>query len=109
MKKIALLVSLCLLVAGSSFAATLGPANLDATALSNGVSGVYFTDTARQAYVLETGHSSGNRAFASGSFATTVSYRETTTPTSFVLTDVSSGTFDSTLFDSSDTWTAVGD
>src|SRR6056297_909883 len=102
MKKIILLTSLCLLIAGISFAATLDTV-LEDTALSNGVSGFYYTDTDQQAYILQTGHEAGNRAFGSGSFATTISYSEVDDPTA----DLLNGTgFDSSEFDSGDTWTA---
>jgi len=105
MKKIVLLVSLSLLFAGSTFAADLAD-NLDATALSNGVTGFYYTNTAQSAYILQTGHDNGNRAFGSGSFATTVNYSDVTDPTADLLTGAG---FDSGEFTSGSTWTAVGE
>ena len=108
MKKIILFLALCLLVAGSSFAYDLAD-NLVSTALSNKVTGWYYTDAATEAsaYTLQTGHSQGNRAFASGSFATTINYQTTTDPTAAIMT----GGFDSTEYDSGNTngWVPVGE
>lgn len=105
MKKIVLFL-LCLLVASNCFAADLAGV-LESASLSNDVTGFYFTDAAEQTYVLQTGHSSGNRIFASGSFATTISYIDTdATVTAVVATG-----FDSAVFDSGNTagWTPFGD
>ena len=105
MKKIVFLISLCLLFAGSSFADDLAGVLEDAS-LSNGVTGFYYSNSANTAYILQTGHAQGDRAFGSGSFATTISYSEVTNPTAELISDAS---FDSSEFDSGTTWTAVGD
>ena len=105
MKKIIFLTSMCLLIASISFAGDLAEV-LDATALSNKVQGHYFSDG--DAFVLQTGHEDGSRAFGSGSFATTISYQDVDDPTADILgTSIS---YDSSDFDSSSTsWKALGE
>jgi len=110
MKKIFFLISISIFLAGNCYAAATDLSTvLKDTALSNNVTGWYSIDstTNPQAYILQTGHSSGNRIFGSGSFATTVSYSNVTDPTAQIISD--STAFDSTEFDSGATWTAVGE
>ena len=107
MKKIIFLTSLCLLMAGISFAEVDLADALEDTALSSGVNGFYNSDG--QAYLLQTGHEAGTRVYGSGSFATTISYQEVEDTTSELIT--SDGTaFDSAEFDSGTTdWTPIGE
>jgi len=117
MKKITIILSLCLvLVASFAYAETTLADLLDKTdlaaELSNGVEGDYSTNTEQTAFAISTAHAQGNKVYATGNFVTTIYIKDASDP--FVSTDllgnVADGNFNSSTFTgSSSDWSAIGD
>ena len=104
MKKVLLFVAVLSLFSLNSFAGDLQPA-LTSTSLSNNVSGTYFANNSgggnnATMYMLSTGHSQGDKVYASGNFVSEI-YVKDIAGTVFVSGDLITTelTYVSTAFD----------